>query len=349
MNGIIVITLILMHYLSAAEGGGVIIEWTRSMLYSSGFASFNKEMEISAVKARKSCTKLLRQIYEIGALDDSRLRSTSISYIRMIPSWVSSSSPEVHFPSENQFIYEQTKKILSTCNLGIPTVSVVDSSNIIKPPEMHILLDIITHAHQNVRIAAYQGKTEKLYGLDKTEADYLCIKLQALENMIHIIHELGENVILSNISIYELLDIFYEGLHEYQSENELLTANNVGEIIKIRDTAQKLANYELELDIQDKMLKLKQKKHIAEMRSKIQERNQSADVLYEWTQWIKLYYNNGIDHISELTHFGHRIVEVTVYDTIVALFDSISGVTNKLIYLLIIALIIIICSVKLIM
>ena len=346
MNNIIIVFLYTTSCVSAAFGGSVgagsVIEWTRSILYSPGFSSFNKDMEMSAVKARKSCTKILRQIYEIGALDDSRFRGSS--YISMISSWIST---EVQVPTEDILIYEQTKKILSICNLGTPTASVIDS-NTIKPPEMHVLLDIIIHAHQNIRIASHHDKTKQLYNLDKTESYYLCVKLQALQNMIHIIHELGENIIISNLSIYELQEIFSEGLREYQYENEILTAENVGEVIKIREIARKLADYELDIEIQEQLLKAKQKRHQADMQSKIQERNQSADEWNELTQWARMYYDVGVEHISELTQFGHRLTKVTIYDTIQALFDSINGITYRMIYSLLFVLITIICYIKLI-
>lgn len=325
MNYYFAITITLAIQLRAAFGGAL-AQWTRS-LWNPTFSNFNQQMEIAAVKARKSCTKLLREIYDIGALDDSRFHTTTIT------SFSSKLITDVLHPVPIEYseTYEHNQQIIRTCNLGTPTVSIIDN-HFIKSPEMPKLLEILIHAHKNLRRAIQTDKTEIFYDIEEDAANQMLIKIQSLENMIHIINEIGDNMILSNLNIYDVIQLFEEGLHEYNTENELLYAKNVAEVMRIRAAKKQLEEYELDVKIQERMLQARQTLHQAEMRAKIQERNQSADHWKEWTQWVRMYYDIGTSQVQEFTQFGHKLTKVTIYDTILALVGGVYGITTNILY-----------------
>jgi hypothetical protein len=314
--------------LNAFVCGSSISEWTRSLFSGSSnnlFSDFNRDMEMSAVNARKSCTKLLRTLYENGVITNEQ-RGTFVQVPLQVHPVYSGSGA---FGAYN---YEQTKHTFRVCNLGTPTISVStnDADNqFIKPPEMHILFDLLVSAQNNIH----------RHGLDTEETNQIYLKIRALQNMIHIIAEMGENVILSNINVYDLLEILIEGLREYESENEILTAENVANVMRRRDTAKLLAKHNLEMEIQTLMMRSNQQRHYTEMLVKSQERNQSEEA---WHEFTRHYYNVGVKNVEEFTQFGHRLVKVTLYDSIVVLVRGLSSLTYELVYKLLFVICIVI-------
>lgn len=328
---------ITLYYLNAFVCGSSISEWTRSLFSGSSSSSssnnllsdFNRDMEMAAVNARKSCTKLLRTLYENGVITNEQRGGTFVSEVplqvpltpvplQVHPVFIGSGA----FGASN---YEQTKHTFRVCNLGTPTISVSADNQFIKPPEMHILFDLLVSAQNNIH----------RHGLD----NQIYLKIRALQNMIHIITEMGENVILSNINLYDLLEILIAGLREYESENEILTAENVDNVMRRRDTAKLLAQHHLEMEIQTLMMRSNQQRHYTEMLVKSQERNQSEEA---WHEFTRHYYKVGVKHIEEFTQFGHRLVKVTLYDSIVVLVNGLGSLTYELVYKLLFVICIVI-------
>jgi hypothetical protein len=319
--------------LNAFVCGSSISEWTRSLFSGSSsgirstsnnlFSDFNRDMEMSAVNARKSCTKLLRTLYENGVITNEQRGGTFVQVpLQVHPVYIGSGA----FGAYN---YEQTKHTFHVCNLGTPTISVSADNQFIKPPEMHILLDLLVSAQTNIH----------RHGLDTEETNQIYLKIRALQNMIHIIAEMGENVILSNINVYDLLEILIEGLREYESENEILTAENVASVMRRRDTAKLLAQHNLEMEIQTLMMRSNQQRHYTKMLVKSQERNQSEEA---WHEFTRHYYKVGVKNVEEFTQFGHRLVKVTLYDSIVVLVRGLSSLTYELVYKLLFVICIVI-------
>jgi len=320
------------YYLNAFVCGSSISEWTRSLFSGSRsgtsnnlFSDFNRDMEMAAVNARKSCTKLLRTLYENGVITNEQRGGTFVSEVPLQVPLVSVHPVYIGSGAFGASNYEQTKHTFRVCNLGTPTISVSADNLFIKPPEMHILFDLLVHAQNNIH----------RHGLD----NQIYLKIRALQNMIHIIAEMGENVILSNINVYDLLEILIAGLREYESENEILTAENVDSVMRRRDTAKLLAQHHLEMEIQTLMMRSNQQRHYTEMLVKSQERNQSEEA---WHEFTRHYYNVSVKTVEEFTQFGHRLVKVTLYDSIVVLVRGLSSLTYELVYKLLFVICIVI-------
>jgi predicted RND superfamily exporter protein len=87
------------------------------------------------------------------------------------------------------------------------------------------------------------------------------------------------------------------------------------------------------------MMRSNQQRHYTEMLVKSQERNQSEEA---WHEFTRHYYKVGVKNVEEFTQFGHRLVKVTLYDSIVVLVRGLSSLTYELVYKLLFVICIVI-------